>query len=213
MKFEVGPGKQLFLLHHNVLCEESKVFAAAFAMKGNTLGFRESLEQAMSLPEDDPNIFNLFVNWMYSREFPQLDHSSQSSLYIAYREYTRLYVFSDRYDISSLSAQCLKKLYKLFKDSDHGPSLDLLQWLYDNTEPGTILRQLWNDGTVFRKDFTWFHEKNVIETLKMLPDISSDLLQGVAQRSGGKKTPFKKVESADYTDSVRASLAAAANKI
>lgn len=58
----VGPSQTIWRLHENLLSATSDFFRAAF-----NSGFKESLEDRLLLPEDDPHAFELFVRWIYAR--------------------------------------------------------------------------------------------------------------------------------------------------
>lgn len=58
----VGPSETIWRLHENLLSATSDFFKAAF-----NSGFKESLEDRILLPEDDPHAFELFVRWLYVR--------------------------------------------------------------------------------------------------------------------------------------------------
>lgn len=62
----VGPSEVTWRLHENLLSSTSDFFRSAF-----NSGFRESIEDRLSLPEDDPQAFELFVRWMYARALAQ----------------------------------------------------------------------------------------------------------------------------------------------
>lgn len=61
VKIIVGPERKAFLINEALLCETSDFFHAAF--RG---GFREASEKEMELPEESPESFGLFINWLYS---------------------------------------------------------------------------------------------------------------------------------------------------
>lgn len=62
MEIVVGPSQTIWRLHENLLSATSDFFRAAF-----NSGFKESLEDRLLLPEDDPHAFELFVRWLYAR--------------------------------------------------------------------------------------------------------------------------------------------------
>ena len=64
----VGPSKQHFHLHKNLLCSKVDYFRKMFESS-----FKEGVEQAATLPEDDPNAFALFVQWLYQESLTPLD--------------------------------------------------------------------------------------------------------------------------------------------
>ncbi|KAK0122407.1 hypothetical protein ONS95_010646 [Cadophora gregata] len=96
----VGPAKAKWVLHEAILCNESSFFKSAFQN-----GFAESSSKTMHLEEDDPKVFTLFVNFLYS---PQAgcnqphDGSPEACDHI--RAYYELEAFADRIGWGSLSA-------------------------------------------------------------------------------------------------------------
>lgn len=58
----MGPSQTIWRLHENLLSATSDFFRAAF-----NSGFKESLEDRLLLPEDNPHAFELFVRWLYAR--------------------------------------------------------------------------------------------------------------------------------------------------
>ena len=56
----VGPSKQYFPIYKHLLGTKVPYFRKMFEST-----FKESVEQAATLPEDDPNAFVLFVQWLY----------------------------------------------------------------------------------------------------------------------------------------------------
>lgn len=72
----VGPTEVTWRLHENLLSSTSDFFRSAF-----NSGFRESIEDRLTLPEDDPQAFELFVRWMYARALnpPTTSFTSSSS--------------------------------------------------------------------------------------------------------------------------------------
>ncbi|CZT11833.1 uncharacterized protein RCO7_07477 [Rhynchosporium graminicola] len=69
----VGPEKVAWLLHEAVLCNASKFFKDAF--QG---GFSETLTKTTHLVEDDPAVFEKFVDYVYAN-FPSSNYASGSS--------------------------------------------------------------------------------------------------------------------------------------
>jgi hypothetical protein len=64
----VGSDKTPFTAHTDFLCEVSPFFRAA--CNGQ---FRESAEGQVHLPETEPDIFDAFLVWVYTREVTSLD--------------------------------------------------------------------------------------------------------------------------------------------
>ena len=62
MTIFVGPARTKWSLHENLLSATSDFFRTAF-----NGGFKESADDTLALPEDDPQAFELFVRWLYGK--------------------------------------------------------------------------------------------------------------------------------------------------
>lgn len=56
----VGKGREKHIVHEQVLCERSPFFAAAFDKE-----WKEGQERTIPLPDDDPEAFALYLQWIY----------------------------------------------------------------------------------------------------------------------------------------------------
>jgi hypothetical protein len=76
----IGPEKCKFVLHKKLLCR-LPFFDHAF-----NDGFKETVNGSMGLPEDEPDVFSIFVHWLYRGSVPsitcQKDLDNLLSLYI-----------------------------------------------------------------------------------------------------------------------------------
>ena len=90
-----------------LFCEESKVFAAAFKSRpdGST-SFKETEDQAMILPEENLDVFDLFTRWLYASDFKHVALLPISFMDDLYQDFAGLYNFADRYNIPALLHQC-----------------------------------------------------------------------------------------------------------
>ncbi|KAL2066671.1 hypothetical protein VTL71DRAFT_2743 [Oculimacula yallundae] len=71
-----GPGRKRWIIHEAVICNKSTFFRSAF--QG---GFAEGSSKEMTLEEDDPAVFKLFVDWVYgsAETTCKLDHQDKST--------------------------------------------------------------------------------------------------------------------------------------
>jgi hypothetical protein len=58
-----GPDRKQFLIHKNLICRESTFFRSSF--EG---AFIETSRQHLKLPQDYPDVFEAFCDWLYSRQ-------------------------------------------------------------------------------------------------------------------------------------------------
>ncbi|KXX74335.1 Kelch repeat and BTB domain-containing protein 7 [Madurella mycetomatis] len=64
----VGPDRQKFVVHKNLLVSQSKYFKSALAAGL----FREAIEGVVTFDEDDPDAFRLLINWLYRGHIPRV---------------------------------------------------------------------------------------------------------------------------------------------
>ncbi|KAH6671064.1 hypothetical protein B0J14DRAFT_564749 [Halenospora varia] len=85
----IGNKRRKFVVHKSLLHEDffNKIFAAG-ASHGNT----------MHLPEEDPDAFSLFVDWIYRSNVPTSNDNARLHL----RNLLGLYVLADKMSLSTL---------------------------------------------------------------------------------------------------------------
>jgi hypothetical protein len=66
--FYVGPNRQHFVVHKNLLVTQSNYFKGALT---GTL-YKEATEGVVNLEEDDPDSFRLLVAWLYTGRIPRV---------------------------------------------------------------------------------------------------------------------------------------------
>ena len=190
--FEVSEDKVKFYLHRDIVCKESKVFAAAFKPRSDgSIGFKETQEQAMTLPEENLCVFKLFTKWLYASEFKHVALLPTSIMDDVYYNLASLYDFADRYDIPTLLHQCRSYLYDALQHHDV-PTLEGVEDVFDSTEPGSIIRQLFVDAIVYKAPITWMYDRYVWKTLRDWPEVFLDIARCSTQRANGRRNPFEK---------------------
>jgi hypothetical protein len=110
----VGPHEMKWCLHENLLSGVSDFFRSAF-----NSGFKESVEGKITMPEDDPQAFELFVRWLYMRTLvPQAVTSPATIANLLFRhvsngaaacihEALHLYVLASKLLIEDLENACV----------------------------------------------------------------------------------------------------------
>jgi hypothetical protein len=69
----VGRKRKEFNVHKKLICDASKFFRDAF-----TGAFKEGQEGTMYMPEDDPDVFACFVDWLYRNPLPVVEDTVDS---------------------------------------------------------------------------------------------------------------------------------------
>jgi len=64
----VGKKRKEFNVHKKLICQASKFFNDAFSGP-----FKEGQENRMHMPEDDPEVFSCFVDWLYRNPLPVVE--------------------------------------------------------------------------------------------------------------------------------------------
>lgn len=96
----VGPQKQRFHIHRAVLVSHTDYFRGMFLR-----GFKEGKEKSATLPEDDPQIFDLFPQWIYGQK-RLLPAKTLPDVGRAGTDFTmriKLYGFAEKYCIKELA--------------------------------------------------------------------------------------------------------------
>ncbi|KAI9716702.1 MAG: hypothetical protein M1812_005240 [Candelaria pacifica] len=94
VKVHVGPQKQSFDVHEELLCHVSPFFQAA--LEGH---FKEATTQVVELPEDSPDTFQYFIQWLYRLD---LSHEAHDGGNPRFTQLHRLYVLADKLQIKAL---------------------------------------------------------------------------------------------------------------
>lgn len=53
------------MVHRHILAHSSDFFKRTVSS-----GFKESVDKHVSLPEQDPTLFNIYLNWLYANSLP-----------------------------------------------------------------------------------------------------------------------------------------------
>ncbi|KAJ9133521.1 Kelch repeat and BTB domain-containing protein 7 [Pleurostoma richardsiae] len=138
----VGRSRVKWTLHENLLSATSDFFRSAF-----NGGFRETVEDTIALPEDDPAAFELFVRWLYGRSIvpgsgaallPPPDKGGTVTI----QEYLRLYVLACKFLVEDLENSVVDIAHAYYNAGTRRPDIRDVQYVYDNTPPRSGMRRL-----------------------------------------------------------------------
>ena len=173
----VGTQHECFHVHRNRLDTASVWFT-----KTLTSGFEETATQRIPLPEDDPNIVHLFVQWLYDP-----DPAFSVLLDEKFMQLARLFEFAERLFIFKLKNYVIWQLFNL-QSKHHVPPLAVVEFVFENLPDDSPLRKLlvaW---------YTWHQDSAralTLDSLHALPQFTSALVIAmVQQRYAGTKDPF-----------------------
>ena len=130
----VGPERELFRLHKQLLCRICEYFNKA--LTGN---FKEAQENSLALPEENSNAFALFVNWVYRSTVPVKNTSGAEDNVALYN----LYIFAEKICLPGLANKAMNAIRELHNrlPVDALWHSDLVVNVYNNTEKGSALRR------------------------------------------------------------------------
>ncbi len=189
----VGQEKAAFQVHMNLLCTISTFFKAAFSSE-----FSEAAERSMHLEEDDVNIFERFVAWLYTKRY-DLSCMGKDQRYM---ELAKLYVLADKYDVSRLKNGIIDQLFELHEASCRPPSHHVVTYVYNNSTMKSSFRKLLVGWAAWHIDFGWFSKESTPECLLEVPEYAADLAIALGKRlhRPALQSPFTKGRSFYYED-------------
>lgn len=175
MKVIVGEEQASFYVYRNVICNSSPFFKAA--LSGT---FKEADESKVVLPEDDPEVFEQFLQWIYTKAYnlSPLANASSENVCKQSWQYIRLYVFADKTQVEPLKDHILRHLFKLHQrySKDRSVSYECVEFAYDHTPPESPLR------TLLVAMFIWNDAKIDSKAIVHIPEFAGKVVEGLQQR-------------------------------
>ncbi|KAK7723776.1 hypothetical protein SLS64_000107 [Diaporthe eres] len=188
----VGPSEVQWRLHENLLSGISDFFRSAF-----NSGFKESLEDRLAMPEDDPHSFELFIRWLYIRTLTPTAVSNSTlaanvmlgkdftagSSTACIQDYLRLYVLASKVLVEELENACVDMAHAFYSVGMRRPDIKDVQYVYEHTMPGCGMRRLLKE----RLTMSLFKGKqhNPVtpewrEIMNETPDLGYDIVSEIA---------------------------------
>lgn len=147
---KVGKDAKVFALHRGLLCDSSAYFRVAF--EGN---FIEAQEQALLLPEDDVEVYELFQFWLYSGKL--LD-TGESIADLKPGLLVDLYIFAETRCILQLQDLTMDALINHVHETQMFP-IGKISYVYGSTTETSPLRRLFVDVFALRGEESWISEE------------------------------------------------------
>jgi hypothetical protein len=164
----VGPKHARFVVHEELLVHHSESFRAALI--GN---FKEAKDKVVKLEEEDVDIFEIYVHWMYHGRFPASSEGDALGLVALFanrgdedvqtREQgsnialVQLYIFADKYIAKSFQRTVLDAFYDCVKDDVYLPSTFAIRLAFEHLNNEDPLCRLLMDSyaTGFDAQASW----------------------------------------------------------
>lgn len=172
----VGESKTVFYVHEDLLCRYSSLFKAAFSSK-----FREGSEKTMALPEDEVEIFEMLVDWIYTQQHSIPQSDNYTTEVNARGRALRLLVVSDKYGIPVLKNSICEALIESARARKAPPVADV-STAYLQLPEKSGLRKLLIDWFVDFCQLGWYEKPAYRKWLVKNPDFAADLTAGLAKR-------------------------------
>ena len=180
----VGPSKISHRIHHQRLCAKVPVFDKMF-----NGGFKESSERCAELPEDDPEAFNLFVEWLYTDRLTDFGPCNKNTKDRILTGPIKLYCFAEKYCITDLMDYTISFLINAYNLSSCLPSCAQIQYSYENTAAASPIRKFmaWTvQYVIFSQDDKGSWPSQGLTTLLVCcEDLTLDFLQ-LSRKLNGK---------------------------
>ncbi|KAL8797391.1 MAG: hypothetical protein Q9195_000546 [Heterodermia aff. obscurata] len=145
----VGPEQTIFHIYKQLLSDASPYFKAAISG-----GYKESFEQKIELPEENPSMFERFQLWLYTGSIIELHEKDRLSSKVL----VDLYIFGETRIIPGLQNAVIDSTideliqYQLI-------SVRSIDYLYANTSKRSPIRKLYVemivDNNIDLKDLKW----------------------------------------------------------
>ncbi len=183
VQLKVGPNATLFHVHKDLICGSSPFFKAAF-----TGGFKES-ECSINLEDDDPEVFENIIQWLYRRNLETLSSIEAVADENYFMDLVRSYTLADKYGITALQNDVMGLLRGTLK-SLKSLQLTHAKYVYENTAHGSQLREFLVACFVWQIDLDWFSRKEAFAWLEDVPAFAVELAVALASRANGDPSPF-----------------------
>ena len=159
-------------------------------------GFKESEDQVLELPDDDPITFSHFLLWLYTGSIIE-SHESHND--ITWKVLISVYLFGDVRGIPRMQNEAIDLFIDKSDAMNQVPGVEL-NLIYENTLDRSPLRKLIVDLFTFNvtlADNRWFSEQSkALYPQSFLIDLAKSLYEDRA-RFKPKNTTFRAV-GADY---------------
>jgi hypothetical protein len=132
----VGPEEVHFRIHKRILCDRVPYFHKMF-----TSGFKEGSENTARFPEDDPDSFDMLVDWIYFyniRGLAKMKDSDGND--IITWDPVRFYCLAEKLCLPMVMDNIMDTLRKYHKKMQELPSPDFIYRAYASTSDKSPLR-------------------------------------------------------------------------
>ncbi len=178
----VGPNKKPFAVHKKLLCARSEYFDKAF-----NSGFKEAQDGVIHLVEEDPEMFDLLINYFYHDSlpaFPSEEFSDDQDGCDEYVDYLwTLFYVAEKFCIDELANRIMDGIQDIQDHFGVIPSASSIKRIYKFTHESsrsrvyTVLTQFMHLANIEEDpgDFNLSNEvANIAKMVKEVPEFGAD---------------------------------------
>lgn len=198
IKVCVGTGKnqRFFYVHQSLLCSQSEFFKKALNGK-----WKESEENSINLSEDDPEIFSLYLEQLYTGSLPILgDTVEVIPSDFNYTTLAELYILAEKLMDVKTKNNVLDGILRASRMSDKSgasyfPSFTTVETIYNGTPGPCAGRRLMVDLYLFQA--TTCNCEN--DDFSLMPDFANDLIHAFLKSTTDRPADITKTcDLSDY---------------
>lgn len=152
MTVNVGPEKQAFAIHEDLLKSASKYFQVALDGK-----WTESKDKTFNLDEENAAVFGLFVQYLYNNEI-KFSKGEDVDVFLV-----EAYLFAERREASKFKNAVMDALKSIWVTGDPAalPTLESAMLAFSESLPDSKLRKLIADKWAWVGDANKLHEEAI----------------------------------------------------
>ncbi|TVY49193.1 Actin-binding protein [Lachnellula occidentalis] len=185
----IGPGKETFRVHKNLLCTKVPYFHKMFSG-----GFKEASEQAAKMPDDDPGTFGLFLEWLYAGRItpiPPIKPNGRDEHREIYFRRVKLYCFAEKIVCPKLMDYTMTVIISTHLRTNTLPRFEPITFVYQNSPSCSVLRkfmslavyrvvtkcstEFWTNEDI--REFLLRDEEGVMDLVKLLRHSSGKIAE------------------------------------
>ena len=172
MTVKVGEAHERFIVHEPVLREQSCFFRAIIEKKQ----WKEGMSGEIELPEDDPNIFSVYLEWLYSRKLTLVyDPSTTDATDPLFTELASLYVFGEKVQDDNFCDTIVTQILHATNRLNKFPCSAANHIIYEGTPETSPARRLLVHLTVEHGTPDWI-DRDEQDHADFLIDLARELL-------------------------------------
>jgi hypothetical protein len=178
-----------FIVHKELLCNKVPYFEKMF--KG---GFAEAKTNTAKFPEDDPEAFDVLLDWLYGGSLPPVTRTlreGEENLYDMSWDWQDVFVLADKLCIPELMDVTMDFCREYDYEENSFPALESIEQGYKITSAGSVLRKYLAMSCAYlilNKSNTWSLQ-DLSELSVKIPELNRDIMEIMREQEGAVEDP------------------------